>query len=245
MAVRIDASGDSLQRTANLPTSGAWSACCWWYYVATSGSYAAIVALENGGTYQFFGNAGGNFGVEVSGIGGTAFSTNPTVSNWYFMAVISNGTNVIGYKRTLAGVWETASATANSFTPATLTFGNDISSEYNDCRLAGIKVWSAALSAAEINQEAETLRPQRTANLNLFCPCWPGATERLADYSGNGYNLTAGGTLTDEDAPPTSYGAPAWFNPQVTGPFTDSVPLVNMDVLSFPRSILQAIPGGY
>jgi hypothetical protein len=214
MAIRIDASGEYLRRTANLPTTGAWTACCWYYYTGDGYYWASVIALEGStGNYQLIQWDGANFTVQSTG-SNVANLTAPTTGAWYFVALVSNGTNLVAYKRTLAGVWDSQSISAgSSFTPTTLTFGADLGDEYINGRLAGIKVWNAALTAAEIYQEAETLRPQRFANLNLFCPVFPG--ERTKDYSGNGYTLTEGGTPTDEDPPPVGWGARVLATPYV------------------------------
>lgn len=218
MAIRIDASGDYLRRTANLPTTSAFTACCWFYYVSTRSAYAFFISFENAVSSASAGlsigfDTSNAFFVIVSSGSPATFGSNPATSAWHFVALRANGTNVKGFHRTLSGTWQTATtSSAPSFTPAVLAFGNDSYDDWVNCRLAGIKVWDAALSDAEIENEAETLRPQRFANLNLWTPGFPGSGERTRDYSGNGRNLTEGGTLTDEDAPPIAYGARSlWF----------------------------------
>jgi len=74
-------------------------------------------------------------------------------------------------------------------------------------RVAYLKAWTAALSEAEILAEVNAIRPVRALNLYGFWPAFPGSGERIADYSGNGRSWTEGGTLTDEDPPPVSWGA--------------------------------------
>ena len=218
MAIRIDASGDYLRRTANLPTTSAFTACCWFYYVSTRSAYAFFISFENAVSSASAGlsigfDTSNAFFVIVSSGSPATFGSNPATSAWHFVALRANGTNVKGFHRTLSGTWQTATtSSAPSFTPAVLAFGNDSYDDWVNCRLAGIKVWDAALSDAEIENEAETLRPQRFANLNLWTPGFSGSGERTRDYSGNGRNLTEGGTLTDEDAPPIAYGARSlWF----------------------------------
>lgn len=60
-------------------------------------------------------------------------------------------------------------------------------------RLANLKIWTAALSVTEINQEGHSHRPIRTKNLLLWSPYNPGATDR--DYSGNRNNGTNTGAV--------------------------------------------------
>jgi len=224
VAIRIDASGDYLRRTANLPTSSSFTACCWFYYVNTRSAYAFFIGLEDATSsasqYLLIGFEDTNaFHVAVNSGGAVPyFGSNPATSAWHFMAIRANGTNVKGFHRTLAGTWQTVtSSTAPLFTPAMLTLGNDSWDEWTNCRLAGIKVWDAALTDAEIENEAETLTPQRFENINLWVPGFPGSGERTRDYSGNGRNLTEGGTLTDEDPPPVAWGGRTLFFPFAAG----------------------------
>lgn len=103
-------------------------------------------------------------------------------------------TNIAGrtaLQRMLLGVWQSAGLGA---------------SDPYDGRYAYGKAWSVALSAAEIQQEMRSIRPRKLASLYGFWPLRPGATERVKDYSGNGRDWTANGTVTDEDPPPVSWG---------------------------------------
>lgn len=216
MAIRIDASGDYLRRTANLPSTSAFTATCWFYYVATRSAFAYFLGVDDASSAYIllgFDNANNLEIAYSSGATENNFAAAPATSAWHFMALRANGTNVKGFHRTLAGTWQTVTSSVTpSFTPTGMYFGSDGFDEWVNCRLAGIKVWDAALTDAEIENEAETLMPQRFANLNLWTPGFPGSGERTRDYSGNGRNLTEGGTLTDEDAPPIAYGARSlWF----------------------------------
>lgn len=76
-----------------------------------------------------------------------------------------------------------------------------------DARVAAMKAWSVALTAAEIAREVETIRPIRTTNLHGVWPMFHGSNNRFVDYSGNARLWTAAGTLTDEDQPPVPWGA--------------------------------------
>ena len=69
-------------------------------------------------------------------------------------------------------------------------------------RCAGLKAWTAALSAGELTLEMDGVCPVRTSNLYAWWPCLSDAT-RAQDYSGNGRHWTEVGTLTNEDPPPS------------------------------------------
>ncbi len=64
------------------------------------------------------------------------------------------------------------------------------SSGWMDGDIAGVKIWDAALSQAELEAEAQQLSPKRTADLHAFYPLQVPET-MLDDASGNRRNLTA------------------------------------------------------
>ena len=80
---------------------------------------------------------------------------------------------------------------------------NAAATGYIDAQIAHVKVWTAALSAAEVYNEMNTQRPQRTANLILWAPYDDATSAR--DYSGSGNNGTVTGA-TQSAGPPVSYG---------------------------------------
>lgn len=214
MAIIVNASGEYLRRTANLPSDSNWTGMCWMYLNSIrSGQYQYVITLENNTTAASdyhdigFGN-GGVF--EIGGIGvNVNFASSPAAGNWYHCYLRNNGTSLSGGFRGLGDAsYTTASGGAPSaFTEAALYFGNTSYDEYMDVRLAGIKVWDAHLSDAEIELEFTRLTPARTANLNIWTPGILTGTDRVKDYSGNGRDWTAGGTLTDDDGPPVPWGA--------------------------------------
>lgn len=220
MAIRIDASGDYLRRTANLPNSNSFTMACWCYLVADRNAWSYVVAIENSTT-----NASAYYNIgwrsdttfELSTHSGSIVLTDTVPGTWNFLALSRQPAgNIFVYHRTLAGVWQTGNRACLDFTPAVVWFGSDSYNEWVNCRLAAMKVWNVGLTAAEIEREAQTILPKRLNDLNFFAPGFPGASERLRDYSGNGYTLTAGGTLTDEDPPPISWGAPYIMTTPVT-----------------------------
>jgi len=80
--------------------------------------------------------------------------------------------------------------------------GND--SADLDGWLAHLKIWTAALTAAEVAQEMNSYRPVRTANLVVWSPLDDGVSAR--DYSGNGNHGTVTGAVQIA-GPPVSYGS--------------------------------------
>ena len=76
---------------------------------------------------------------------------------------------------------------------------------YADAIIAHLKIWTAALTAAEAAQEMNSYLPARTANLILWSPYDDGTNAR--DYSGNGNHGTVTGALA-AGGPPVGHGDP-------------------------------------
>jgi len=137
----------------------------------------------------------------------SAVSTN----TWYHFALVrSTTTQLLGY---LNGVLD---ITLNH-TDASSTYGASTYERFGGESWTGLvaayKGWQRALTAAEILQEMQTLRPTALGDVWTWGPVFPTSGERTRDYSGNGRNWVEFGTVTDGDPPPVSYGAPVlWVN---------------------------------
>lgn len=227
MAVRMSlTTTQKLTRTATLPDATTYSVCGWFYQISStngvwggqlfsfdSNLYLDTLAIRNpdspsGHTFFFFNDA------TVTAAGTTSLST----ATWYFFGIARDSTSIIVYL--LNGTTWTTEMTLTSpvaHTPDTVEIGADNATIGGDTSIDGryayYKIWSGAkLTLTEFQQEALAIRPIRFANLFAFYPMFPGTGERGRDYSGNGANLTENGSLTDEDQPPVSYGAPNVIN---------------------------------
>lgn len=88
-------------------------------------------------------------------------------------------------------------------------------SEAMSGRLAAVKVFTANLSAAEIQQEMYFFMPVRTDNLTIWSPFVADETVNFRDYSGNGNDWIENGTITAGAGPPITWrkGASRIFLP--------------------------------
>jgi len=223
MSVRFDAAADRLLRTTDLLNyNQPYTVMAWVRFNATPTTWTGILSLnvDSASTnYDYIGcgNTGEWYIEQAGGTAGSASGSNPVGATWYHIAIVRNSAG--------SGVWAlyvngvlNASVTVNPTGRAAVTrneFGafTSVNIDSFNGRVYAIKAWSAALSVNEILNEMNFIRPSRFENLYGFWPTFPGATERLADYGGNVRNWTAGGTLTDEDPPPVSWGAtPYWVN---------------------------------
>lgn len=218
MAIRFDVNTDRVVRTASILNYNNPYTITFMFYATSqigNNTYSCLASINTNSSstnYDYIGfrRSGGptstNFVLTVSNtqvVGGTAVNIN----QWYRVTVIrvsatslqlyldgtlhlTNTTNVTG--RTAASRME-----MGGFTTGNLDFF--------DGRIAGVKIWTADLGSQRLN-ERYRYTPVNWANLHMFTPMLPGITERLRDYSNNGFNWTAGGTLTDEGGPPLTWG---------------------------------------
>jgi hypothetical protein len=223
MAIRNDASTTKGLSSAASVFTGlmgqTWTLSCYVYFIAfpTTGNYHALFGMTQGGAsnydFLYLKNVGGNthINVQVDNGGFTEVNgaTNLALNTWYYLTITRESDTSLrafinGVSEVVNTTNQTISTGATYIELGRFTFYSDVS----NARFSRLKYWGAALTAAEQLQEMRTIRPQRFANLRGFYPIFPGTGERGRDYSGNTITLTEGGTLTDEDDPPISYGIP-------------------------------------
>ncbi len=225
MAIRFDGSTGAIYRTSSLVNLDAnYTVCFWMYVVGHPGAEDRSMLWHQ--------NPGGPTSIDaltinevsasdsrlniytLDGAGGfaeTDGATSLSLNTWYHIGLIRSANNSrIAYINAVQQVNHTTSLSGRSAS-ATMDMGVTVAAtgDWYNGRMAAIKIWTAALSVAELANEMYYVIPMRTTNLNQWHPCMPGSSERLADYSGGGRNWTALGTLTDEDGPPIAY-APAY-----------------------------------
>lgn len=176
------------------------------------------------GTYFFVGtDATGT--TLLAAIGATEV-TGPSLSTgtWYFITIDCNWsaaayqTSVRCYNTSGTQVGSTINVAARpSISGAGRFEFGGVGSGNNDRlngRVAAVKRWDGTrLSAADLLNEQWTYVPKRFAGPTAWWPGFNGSPERLADYGPSAYNFTAGGTLTDEDGPPITWGGQSYVLP--------------------------------
>jgi len=215
MSVRFDAATDYLTRTTGLPSPTNFSASFWLYVsvdatcipfglIDTTGAVVAGFAwfkVSDGGTFELWTN------------GGTvhaAFGSRPAVASWAYVTITGAGTGANQVNASWSGINSSTVVTAavTMTTPATVTnvyVGSDgpINQDFLNGRISNLKIWDAVLTANELVTERYSYQPKRWANLNSWYPILaPAAANVGLDLSGNGRNLTTGGTLAVEANPP-------------------------------------------
>lgn len=213
MAIRLDASADYLSRTANLPASTAFTIAGWFRRRGAGGAAVEVlsgISRADLSSYYLAYVAGGTLYVEVNG----AFTAAGAFSSdvWHFVALSSNGSGAGAAKIRRADVGATSLATTTragaSFVSQLMVLcGVGDPNYYGNFAVAGVKVWDRELSDSELLSEMHRLTPASTTNLNLWTPMVHNSVANaVKDFSGNGRDWTANGSLTIEDGPPIGWG---------------------------------------
>lgn len=209
MAVRFSADGQDYTRALALGSQANYTVCCWAKLSVDRNTWSTLWSLDNGT---------GDVDVvqtDQDGVTLELFSDNfnpqffaMTVGTWYFVGVSrTNATGTAYYRDATTNTLTTTDLTGGSPTTnmATLRIGESpFGTEWLNGCIAGFKFWTAALSAAEIAQEAMQYAPLRTANLVSFHPF---VRTETTDYSGNARTLSGGSGSTTEDGPPIAWHA--------------------------------------
>lgn len=142
-------------------------------------------------------------------------SSTISTGTWYCVALVrSSSTDLQIYQAALGAAMASVATNARDVSSRLAATREEIggyqSTNNNPlgtpgARVFAVKQWQAALTADELTAEAQTIRPQRFANLYRWTSFWEG--EHTADYSGNGNNWGSAGTLTDEQNAPVGWGA--------------------------------------
>jgi len=226
MPVRFDTSADRLIRTASvIDYNAAYTVAFWVYFPSFLSAYGDLFAISDGtpSNYDVLSINPSNVPfVESAPFGGTNFGSGPSATTWYWAVLRRESASSLTGRLYDATGSIVASANyggnvSGRAASSRMEFnGNASEGEWTQMRVAHVKAWSTNLTDTELLQEQNAIRPQKLDNLVGWWPLFPGSGERVKDYSGLGRDWTEGGTLTDEDPPPISYGGKPLFYPFIT-----------------------------
>lgn len=226
MAIRLDAVGDTLTRSANLPSLTSFTLCGWVQIVADVGGGAlqpifwCLNAGNTDGIAVFWEDTGGTMDLEVfdggSVVSNSNFASRPAVGTPFFWYVKCSGTgsNLVtaGFRGYGSASFVTVTGTlgATVAAPANFFFGGVLATYYSNIRKWNHKMWDRVLTADELAVESYYEAVKFPTSLNTH---WKmRVSTDVSDYSGNGRSLTSGGTPTTED------GIALWGGRAVTMP---------------------------
>lgn len=199
MAVHTGVSGNSLSATTNLPSGSLFTIKGKFRLNSDRNANVGFFALGQSGyagVWMYCGTRGDGTTLEIgTGDGGDTGSTALNVGQWYDIAVTYDGTN---YKMYLDGELDVVHAYGTGVTVSLLIFNSGLGNEWLDGDSFGYIVYDGlAFTQPEIRAQMRQIAPIRRDHLNRFIPVLPNSGERGRDWSGNGYNLTENGTMTD------------------------------------------------
>jgi hypothetical protein len=216
-SVTFDTGDDYISRTTDVP-EGTGATMCGWFKASDTGGFGDLMSISNGSNHYFgIEHGGDHVFVHLDAGGGEAFETvfnnATTIREWFFLAFKANaaGGLIAYYHPDSGGSW-TAATPISGVDGITGTdfagFGFDAAlgntgGTFDCCFL---RMWSAALSEAELQAERASTEPVRTSNL-VFDNAGAAASTVHVDGSGTG-NFTTTGTPADSADAPTTPAAP-------------------------------------
>lgn len=226
MAARLNATGDNIDYTADVPTETDFTMMLWHYIVTDRNTFSNLAMFGEDGTSNsspdasidlFLGADGTTVNCTARNYNGTAVTTvNCATANWYHSAVYGHcGTSQpfsVSTYRLSTNATTTASGTTDTLgTWPTTTAGHVQVGQIGDGvwlngRVTGFKLWSGVqLTLAQIEWERWFYMPV-FSQANFWCG-WPlldASDNRDISGNGRGPTLTSLGT---EDGPPLMWAA--------------------------------------
>lgn len=211
---------DRLYRSANVPSYDAAYTVMVWFRITTapgSYSYATLFSLRNEPAGTFYQDAlnifnypgvgylldfyGRNNNTIVEFLGDTALSLN----TWYCAAIVrASDTD----RRIYIGDASNAFTLEGSGTSALGSRSGNPAAEANICEsrsgvleMGAVKVWTTALTLTQLQDEQYYDLAQYETSIRYVIPIVDTGASRGTDYSGNSYNFTTNGTMTDVTDP--------------------------------------------
>lgn len=215
MASRTDAALEGFDASANSPNPQAMTVFLRFKWHGAGGSSGDFITVGHssgwatGHIMQV--TTAGNFQIGNASHSSTFGAVTQDV--WYDAVLVNKGSaagDLVGYFGPTGGAHTSQSTTGTSNTDTTyLYLGYHNATFFPNITLDDVRIWSAALTEAEIVIERARRRPSRTANLNRWLPMiYASAADNAKDRSGNGYNMTVQGSPTIADGAPVGWGAP-------------------------------------
>lgn len=189
-------------RTTNLPSASAWTMMGWFRRLTNTGYWRGFFGYGNSGSNGAgLGTANGGTTLEIFYNGGSeSTGSTLTVDAWNHLALTYDASYARCY---LNGSLNITSGGTVTSPAAYMYIGADPTGSYVSGDLCAFKVWGATLTAAEIANEMQTIRPVRAANLNEW---WPFTVDD-AERSGTGYSWTKSGSSSYVNDAPVGWGA--------------------------------------
>jgi hypothetical protein len=223
-AVRFDASGDRLRISSGLWDYNAAYTFAAWVYISTdrATNYQSIFCRYGSGSMmdQVYVDASMRIATFISNSASTdTTGATLTTGTWYYVACVreSNASfKVYIDGSATATIADTRSVSGRTDVTPLLDISTNAYTEWYNGRMAFTRLWTVALSNAEINAEMDSLTAVKTASL---WGDWPLQTDD-DDDSGNARHFTTAGTVTYSEAGPDIASGPTYTLTAAQGAYT-------------------------
>lgn len=206
MAVRWTSSGGAFSSTEGVGSLSSYTITCYVMIETDRNAFGNIIWMESSNRHYFINSDDGitTWFQSPAGVQGNQVWS---LNTWYRLAIVVSSTTVTLYRAPVGSALEVASGSVTAASSQNNIYlgGSSINSDWFSGRMAAFKMWNAALSAAEVEQELFQYQPVRTASLLRFHPF---ITADGTDYSGNGYDLSGGAGALTADGPPIKWKRP-------------------------------------
>jgi hypothetical protein len=208
MSILISAANTGLRASTNLSNPQSCTKMVWAKLAATPTNFQTILNTRNSGATlfnQLFVDSSGNLNIGTAPGTFTNFSANPTYTGWvcYVMTstTVGAGSLIAYYQPNAGGGFTSASITGQAFTIST----DEIASEQLNqaATMAFYMEWNIVLTPTQLQSQFLSQSPNvALGNLSRYEQMTNAATAGI-DSSGNGFNMSVVGSLTDGASLPT------------------------------------------
>lgn len=212
MAVSSSADTNYLSSTSPHDYNSDYSVVFWTYVAAAPAAsvYDWVIGTSDGNSRDGIGgDATGKWRLFVKVNGGAtnaALGSTVSTNTWHKVWITRSGNTLTFYLNSAQDAQLTNSIAGRTAVQLETLLAYLDGTSVMNARVAAFKAYNALLTTDELENESMHYFPQRTANLYRWEPEVAGASaERTTDYSGNGRNWTANGTISDADGPPISW----------------------------------------
>jgi hypothetical protein len=211
MALIIDAAGESITRTTNLPAP-AMTVMVWYYGLSTDNSNiwelrdsGGLDSVRQWQSYDLYGKSG--YLREAGGDQDLIEYTGNMLNKWFWCALSLGSDRARKSSMTEPGSSPTWAEATWDYLPGAMDAALEVgvSARYATSRgrYLALKIWNVALSTAQMEAERYYYEPQYTSNVHAW---YPLITES-SDHSANGYDFTENNSPTFADYTPAGMNA--------------------------------------
>ncbi len=207
MSLVVNASGDYIRRTTNLPSATTFTLAAWYKRVAHVEDNQVILSVNSAGTFTVGMTQAVDLWRVQAGSSINSVSNGPALDTWYYLALTCAGT---GATDTTFRIWsaagtliETLQATGQVQTVTSVQVLNSGFGQYTSGKAAYGRLWDAVLSQAELEAELASSTIVRTANINTAF-----GADSATDVSGNARDWATNAITVDSADNPSFAEAP-------------------------------------